>query len=87
MILAPGQIFKDYTRNMIRIELAKPQHRQSPPDILERRLWDAAAFDSFIVGRSDKPLRDDLGVPRAEAGAYAAIIVAALKEYRVGRDS
>jgi len=87
MIHAPGQIFKSYAHDMIQLELTRPEHRRCPLNVLERRLWDAAAFDSYIVGQNSKPLLDDLGIPRDEAMGYASVIKAALKEFKAGRDS
>lgn len=84
MILAPGQIYKNYVHDTIRFELAKPNHRRCPPDVLERRLWDVASFDSYIVGQNSEPLLDDLWVPRDRARGYALIIDAALEEYKLG---
>jgi len=51
-------IIKIYVNDVIRLELTRP--RPIPLDVLKRRLWDAAAFDSYIVGRNDKPLLDEL---------------------------
>jgi hypothetical protein len=50
-------------------------------DVLERRLWDTASFDSFIVGRNSNPLLDELGFASDDALEYDAIIRAAKQEY------
>ena len=83
-MVTPSQTFKVYVKDMLRVELTRPG--RTNVQAMERRLWDAAAFDSYIVGRNSEPLLDDLGLPREEAREYAAIIKAAKQEYVQGKE-
>ena len=82
-MLIPGEIFRTYTRDLIRVELAK--HHIILPAVLKRKLWASAEFDSYIVGQYKKPLLDGFGLPVEEAGEYAQIIQQALQEFKMGR--
>jgi hypothetical protein len=81
--LTPSEIFIIYTQEVIQNELTRPH--TIPLDVLERRLWDVAQFDSFIIHKNSKPLLDELGVPQNEGKDYAVIIETALREYKAGR--
>jgi len=80
MTLIPGQLFKSYVKDLIILERSKS--RATSLDILARKLWDSAAFDAYIVGQYKKPLLDELDLPVDDASEYAALIEAALKEYK-----
>lgn len=77
--IMPSEIFTNFVRDMLKIETARPQ--SIPMEVLERRLWDAASFDSYIVGRNSNPLLDELGFANEYALEYEAIIRAAKQEY------
>jgi len=78
-IITPSEIFANFVRDMLKIETARP--RPIPMDVLERRLWDAASFDSYIVGRNSNPLLDELGLANENALEYDAIIREAKQEF------
>ena len=82
--LAPSEIFIIYVRDMLKVESTRP--RRISLEALERRLWDAAQFDSYIIGRNSNPLLDELGLARDEALEYDQIIEAAKAEYVKGRE-
>ena len=77
--LAPSEIFIIYVRDMLKVELTRP--RRISLEALERRLWDAAQFDSYIIGRNSEPLIDELGLATDKALEYDRIIEAAKVEY------
>jgi len=78
-IITPSEIFANFVRDMLKIETARP--RPIPMDVLERRLWDAASFDSYIVGQNSNPLLDELGLANENALEYDAVIRTAKQEY------
>ena len=83
-MLTPSEIYRIHVKDLLRVEMAWTGRTRLVD--LERRLWETAAFDSYIVGKNDKPLLDDLGKPKEESGKYAAIIDAAILEYVVWRE-
>jgi hypothetical protein len=83
-VLTPSEIFIIYVKDLLQVELIRPGRTHL--DALERRLWDAAQFDSYIIGRNSNPLLDELGLARDEALEYDQIIEAAKAEYVKGRE-
>lgn len=82
--IIPSKIFNIYVNDMLKIQIAKPDPIDM--DAFLHRLWDAASFDSYILGQNPIPLLDEQGNPREEASAYVVLLIDAAKlEYIKGR--
>ena len=76
-VIEPNNLFKSMAAGMIKAAQASA----SPPSYvdLEKRLWAAAKYDAYIIGKDFGPLFDDDDCIQPEGRTYADTIQSVLK--------